>query len=285
MTDPMVSFCAARERLRTAEHESRDERAEQNDAQRTLSGLLLDSMQRHQVACVAVPATEALPGGGYVYLPPPTRRACALKTPQDVMPLLRDITRTLTDVAEADLPDAVSRAVLRRAREQGELRPARPRVQARPPRQSVVHVPPNETKRLSEQFATAVEECRDTRRRLKPLRDAVRESERNVLRTVPATTQPTQVQMQRPDGTSGVLHISRAERPRRASLGVREVCRVVKEVTARLLAEGVSRTLLDARLGPEVEKVLTERPAPTTTPRLRVRMERRRGQIPGNLPE
>ena len=177
----LVDFCRARERLRAAEHATREERAEQNDAQRTLGSLLSDSMTRHGVTCVAI----APPGGGagalqYARVVEGGRRAVVLRTREDALALLGEgVARALAEVPLEELPRAVPRLLLERARAKGAPTPARVRLVARPPRAGALeaaHAPP-ETRRLSEEFSRAVGECRATRAALKPLREEVRRCE------------------------------------------------------------------------------------------------------------
>ena len=112
----MVAYCRARERLRARERETRDERAEQNDAQRTIGGLLGESMARHNVECVALPPSITAEGGvGYVQLVRPGRRACAVRSVEDALSLLDGgVATCLPDVPREALPAAVARLVLTR---------------------------------------------------------------------------------------------------------------------------------------------------------------------------
>ena len=82
----LLAYCTARERLRRAEVASKEERAEQLDAERTLRGLLTDSMQRHAVSCMTVPG----PGDGtarYVRLSAATRRVATARAASSSTPL------------------------------------------------------------------------------------------------------------------------------------------------------------------------------------------------------
>jgi hypothetical protein len=289
MVDNAVTdFCQARERLRRAEAETREQRAEQNDAQRTLSGLLGESMARHDVKCIP------LQDGQYVTLPPPRRRACSVKTLEDVLPLLENLAHALPEVAEEELPAAVARLVMERARDRGTLSTPRPRVQLRPPTKhlAMTHTLPVETRTLSQQFAGSVHECRETRRQLKPLRDAVRDCEKKAVTQMEPAAQSSsssstvQVHMQRPrDGKHQVLHISRVERKRSTGFGVRRVCSTVRDATAHLLRQGKGRECLNTDLAPEVSHRLTQEVPDATPIRHRLKVHTRPVQSPGNLPE
>ena len=51
----VVDYCRARDALQRAEAATRNVRAEQADAERTLGGLLTAAMVRHNTECLAVP--------------------------------------------------------------------------------------------------------------------------------------------------------------------------------------------------------------------------------------
>ena len=184
-----VEFRRARERLRAAERATRDERAEQNDAQRTLGSLLSDSMARHRVTCVAI----APPGSDgplqYARILEGGRRAVTLRTREDVLALLDDgVTRALAEVPLEEMPLAVPRLLRERARARGTPTPARVRLVARPPRGGAIEAAhtSTETRQLSEQYSVAVNECRATRAALKPLRAEMRRREMAAASTVGA---------------------------------------------------------------------------------------------------
>ena len=48
----VLQFCQARERLAKAERETKDTRAERNDAERTLGAMVRESMQTHGLTTV-----------------------------------------------------------------------------------------------------------------------------------------------------------------------------------------------------------------------------------------
>ena len=117
-----VAFCRAREELRVAEKATRDERAEQADAQRVLSGLLCESMQRHGVACVGCgrrrrDALRAALGGA---------RPRVLHDEDAVLALVRDATAAIAACPRGGRVAAVVRLARDRLLAQA-LPPGRPR--------------------------------------------------------------------------------------------------------------------------------------------------------------
>lgn len=270
----VVEFCRARERLKAAERATRDERAEQNDAQRTLGGLLSESMERHRLQCVALPPIGDVPQ--YARLSGGGRSACAIRSTEDALALVRGVAESLPRVALEDLPAEVPKAVMARARERGKPQPVRVRLASRPPRTGVTEasLAAAETRQLSEQFVRAAQEVRTSREALKPLREEMRRCERAAAPLVAA--EAARVQMERGGNRPAVvLEVAPLESGGRAArLGLRQVCRVAGEAAAEVVARRVARDGFDAALAAEVERRLSEQPAPTAAAATRLRVRR-----------
>ena len=115
MQEAIVEFCSARERYLSAQRSTKEERAEQADAHRTIGGLLKESMTRHEVPCVAVPGANGTVS--YVRASLCAGRSKRLRCDEDVLALLSDVASHVTDVSAEDLPEAIVRLVRMRARE------------------------------------------------------------------------------------------------------------------------------------------------------------------------
>lgn len=266
MDRALTSYCRARETLKRAEMETREERAEQNDAQRTLSTLLGESMAKHGVPCVTLPSAED-GSARYVVLPKTTRRPCALRTDDDVLELVRDASKHV--VGAEDIPNAVAELALSRARERGRDVTSRPRVITRPPARQAPPLRweevPQETRTFSEQFVSAVDECRTMRKALQPLRSAMRDATKTLAPLLPTDGTTSQVQVTRPTLPSApsddrvVLQLSRRDKTKTKSkaLGVREMVELVREAASRAVRDDDAD--LDERLQIETRRVLEER--------------------------
>lgn len=275
--EQLVTFCAARERLKRFEAETKEERAEQNDAHRTLGGLLSESMTRHNVTCVALEPSAEDPTLRYAHLVRGSKRMRPLKTKEDVMALVGDLSRHVASVPREDLPNAVATLVATRARANSlPPLPPRVRVSTRPPtassKQPVVQasLAPAETRALTEQFDAAVRERTRTTQTLRPLRAAVREAQSTLLSLLTPDATPERIEalplpsqdLEKEDETTPrkkrkVLEVQcvTTQPRRRSSYGIRDVCAKVKAVVARFEGE---RDALDAFVLAELPRVLDE---------------------------
>lgn len=273
--EAVVAFCEARRVVQAAERASKDERAEQNDATRTLGGLLGESMQRHEVQCVAVPT----PTGEvrYVKVATAARRSCPVKTDEDALSLIEDVASHLRDVPAEGLPNAVIKLVRQRARDRGPPPP--------PPRATVVTRPlkrhttdlagsPNETKRLMEDFVQAHHDRQTTRDTLKPLRERFRAARASLVNTLEA---PVTVRMDanvsnaRVTRTLCVERVPSSAKPRPPTLGLRTFLDVLH--TAAQAASEERRDRFDQALRRHVVHGLsTFRAQPSTEPKPRIKV-------------
>ena len=213
--------------LRVAEKATRDERAEQADAQRVLSGLLCESMQRHGVACVELPAD----GGATRYARLSAARGRVVLHDEDaVLALVRDATAAIAACPRGGRVAAVVRLARDRLLAQAPP-PGRPRVTvvttrprataaaapapaaAAPAPAAAAPVPlaraPAETQRLLAQFVANRDEQRTARARLQPLREERRRSERELRAALETpTTAPLTVRVRRGEaGPERVMQI------------------------------------------------------------------------------
>ena len=287
----LLAYCTARERLRRAEAASKDDRAEQLDAERTLRGLLTDSMQRHAVSCMTVPG----PGDGsarYVRLAPPTRRSCKLTCVDDALSLVDGVARQLTEVALQDLPKATVALVRDRARERGPP-PGPPRLTlvSRASTASsrgttsatvdLVHAP-SETRNLVTQYLEARVERDAGRAALKPLRAQRKQAEEALL---PMLQEPATVRMARGDKecTMRIERVAPPEEPTggdegthpdRRPLGIRAVLGFVRDASEHAIATA-ERGRFEAVLKDRFRELLLGAPsgrsATPRAPRIRVR--------------
>lgn len=277
MGEAVLQFCKAKTELLRMERATRDDRTEQNDATRTLGGLLSESMQRHEVRCVALPPAGPGQPMRYVKVTPAPQRACAVKTDEDGLALLTDLAAHLRDVPAEALAPAVVKLVRARAKERGPPRgPPRVSVVAKAPAKGVAELPhaPAETRRLATDFAQAHAERQQTREALKPLRAAVKASQAVLVDRLDA---PATVRMDdgKADGATRTLCVQRVEPPSRSHkppvLCLRSFLDLVREAAQR--ASEQRRDRFEANLRTHVVELLAEfrarAPAPPK-PRIKV---------------
>ena len=180
--EAVVALCRAREHLRERTRDSAGERAEASEAARTLKSLLQESMTRHDVRCIEIPASGVGPPT-YVRVDAPAPRA-APRREGDVEAVVRGVGAEVAATPTAEVPDAIARR--RRAPESaratsgarsGAARHGRDVGGAGPPRVPLVAAP-NETQQLAQQLAEVAAASRRARVDPAPLRRAEREAER-----------------------------------------------------------------------------------------------------------
>tara|TARA_B110000046_G_scaffold155871_1_gene166397 strand:- start:699 stop:1541 length:843 start_codon:yes stop_codon:yes gene_type:complete len=275
--EALVAYCEARDAVQRHERATREARTEQVDAERTLGGLLSESMARHAVACV--PAGE----GRYVRLAPAARRAMAVKTEEDALSLVEDVARHVRDVPAEELPAAVVALVRERARARGPPPgPPRVRVLSKLPVRLPAPPPlaPAETQRLLAPYLEARRERAEARAALAPLRAARKRTEAALL---PQLHGVATVRMAAPapasDGAAQAaaartLRVEvappRAARSSSSALGVRALLELVRAATEEAAADRVG---FDAALRAAVARRLRERPTAAPGP-ARVRVTR-----------
>lgn len=290
-----VAFCQARERYRVAQRATKEARAEQADATRTLGTLLTESLARHAPAVGGATIAASAPDGSvrYLRLSQPAAKAVRLRSVADAVGLLNDVARHVADVATESLPDAVAKLVQARAR-QPPPPDATPRlhVARRPPKRGRIleaALVPREARTLSESFAAAHAERDATRTQLRPLHAALRAAEsaaEHAFASSPAADAPAmastpvvEVRAQRADGKVQTLALTWRTAPAPRRLGIRAVCACVRE-QVQLIARDEH---FDCNLQAAVRAALEAAPPPT--PRRRLHVSTRRHALPGSLAE
>ena len=283
----LLTYCRSREILKRRERETKESRAEQADAERTLGGLLAESMQRNALECMPAPGGE-----GFVRLAPPAARPCKLRTEEDVLSLLDGVDRAVEDVPAERLPRVIVKVVQERARDRArEQQPHQtppPRVRmVKAPTGSVHHGPlPLETRTLATQYTTAFQERREALDAMKPLRAAYRAAEA-ALKPVLEGTESVRMEV---DGASKVLQVCKVERPSSKSfsgsssgsssggLGIRRVLKLLKEAAEEVCGE--KREELIPRLRESLLLKIRSAPPPSASePTQRVKVVTTRAAI------
>lgn len=272
--ETLVVFCRTREALKARERATRDDRAEQADAERTLRGLVTESMSRHDVECVSLGDSR------YVQLVRPSRRACPLKTVDDVLALLDDdVAPQVEDVPAEALPDAVAKLVVARARARGPSPPpARAQLLTKKRGCNVTPVDqllaPPETQHFLAQYTEAHRERREALAEMKPLREAHKQAAQALL---PQLAAPASVQVTRqaaanttaddpPPPPPRTLHLERRAAKSTASrgMGLRRVSKVLRAAAALAATD---RAHFDDGLRAHVARLLSEEETNLPPPR------------------
>lgn len=269
------TFCRTRARALALQRATRDARAEQSDAKRTIGELLRASMERNRVRCVALQG-DGPPMEARRALAPP--RAPPLQTEDEVVALVADGTeRRVRELAAADVPAFVGKLVRERfrARAAGPSKEVLRVVKAKTPRQprapraaSTTSAPsdvgrpvagsdaidatdatqpppsaplPEEVARLATRYATALSEKRHTDAALRPVRAATRDARAQLL-DVLTNDEPVQVRVDRADGRASQLTLTRvthvaARASRPPTYGIRTVCTVARDAAADVVAQ------------------------------------------------
>ena len=269
--DALLAYCRTREMLKRQERITKESRAEQADAKRTLGGLLAESMQRNSLQCMPAPSGE-----GFVTLSKPTQKPCKLATEADVLSLLDGLGRAVEDVPAERLPGAIVRIVHERAKlrakgQQGSEAPT-PRVCVTKAPVGPVHNGPlpAETKTLAAQFTDAIQERAQSISEMKPLRTAFQSAEKVLMPFLDGQTSGT-VRLE-VDGRSKVLKVSKVSTPHPSSakrLGIRRVLKLLREAAGEVCEE--TRADLEKRIREALlRKLRTASPAAEVKSRLKV---------------
>lgn len=233
----VLAFCEAREALKRAERESREERAVHAATVKAIAPMLLESMQTHDV-------TAVVSGERRVRCTPGARRSKTLTSEEDALALVEDVARHVEDVPLEKLPAAVAKLV--HARALGPPGPPRVTlVKATAAPTAAAAVVPRSTQDLAAQYVHACADRTRDRQKLAPLRAAKRDAEKTLL---PLLTQPVLVRVgQGPK--AGTLRLeARAPSPAAATgqkLGIRTLLPLVRKATEEAARD---RAHLDDRL-------------------------------------
>ena len=202
MEKSLLNFMQKRQELRTATRDTKEERGESLEAQRTLNGLLTESMKRHNIDCIAT-------SNGFVRVVQSTRKA-PIKGPDDVRALLHEIQRMLPD--KYDVGDVLRSVKSRLDNRASIVGPARATFVSQVPKKTRVVRHEDvirETSTLISQYAQANREWRTGNLALKPLREAHREAERVALDRL---AEPARVKVCSTNGSEKIVHVTRCER-------------------------------------------------------------------------
>lgn len=266
--EPVVAFCRARENMLRMKRTTAVERSEVNDAYRTLSQMLVQSMERDGIQHLRY----VRPDGAAVYikLSRGRRAAVTFKTPDDVLALLDDVASNLTDVASEALPKAVARLVHARAKERGTV--SGPRISIVPTvgvrARIVEHAEaPREVHHLATQVDESHRGREDLRVRMKPVQSEYRHAETALLEQIAkegSSAPPEAVVRMADTDANGVvrgeqnLRVQTVRRPRkkRNVFALKNVLAIVQEAVAHVaqLRDGT----FDARLRDATAQRLTE---------------------------
>lgn len=259
--EDVVRFCHARQRLRDTLRDTKNERQELYDAQRTVGGLLLESMTRNGVQCVAMPDNR------FVRVVNQKARALRIKTVDEGLDLLSGLDAQLQGVLRENIPGEAVKFTKQRictlsdGDDSVEVR-KRLQITSKQPKSYDPAMLPGEVTRLTKDYTDACSQRLDSTQTLRPLRESQRDTERALLQTM---SQPVSVQQRTPDGRAVIMEI--AVRREGASesrdfkgIGTRAFVKCVEEEAARMLDGPVEqfglrlRAALRARLQHEKPK-------------------------------
>ena len=238
----VLQFCQARERLAKAERETKDTRAERNDAERTLGAMVRESMQTHGLTSVMLEDRRR------VCLVPGTRRSVGPKSIDDALSLVENVKTALgtEDLRGTSLTQAILRIARDRMKDRGPP-PGPPRLVFKAPvisGKSESSTTPDETKRLLTQYVDAHRDCRESREQLAPLRAAKR---RATEALTPLLEEPAIVRVKTGPGDEKgrLLRVARteaktSETPKEGKLGVRTFLTALKEAVTTVLERSMS---------------------------------------------
>lgn len=243
----IADYCRSREALLRALRHTKRERAEVADEERTRRRLLTEQMRGQSIRCVRVE-------GGYVRLMPPPARTVRLRSVEDAVSLLEGIEEHV-----GGGPDAIAAYVRERARVPNVEAPPRVGFTKTMPR-TVTDASSMPTFAEADAYASAREEARRLRMRLRPLRDDLREASRALTPVIPE--HGAIVRIEGPGVQRSVRVDSRTvEKP----FKVRTVVDIVRKSAAALLLEGrTTPSDLGAALRVEVERELRSVPRTET---------------------
>lgn len=173
----VLNYCRSKEALRKVREQTKEERAEQLDATRTLGSLLRDSMMKNEVR--SVPIGDNL----HVRLTAPVQLPFSCKSVEEVMSLFESLPSFSTSDARDKVEEYMSKWVRAQIQERRPP-PGLPRVSivSRIPRKSKPPTPvPAETRRMIDEYVSAYNDRLETRNKIRPFLEAVKQSERAIL--------------------------------------------------------------------------------------------------------
>lgn len=213
----------------------REEREENSESKKTLSGLLKESMMRNNVKCIEVPSET---GSVFVSLSTSVPSVPPLKKEEDILKIIDGVCGLLLNTPHSDIPDTVVRIVAKRMEERrGDINAKEPciKIVQRPVKGNTLRVTSatNETQQLTRQFVKTYNEARVTQRMLKPYKDEQKLAEKNALDVV---NQPITVKVQK-NGNEHHIRVLKCERRTKTcthTIGVRKFLMICRDAATSI---------------------------------------------------
>lgn len=244
----MIEYCRNREAYLKMQRDTVNERTENADAYRTIGGLLTRSMQSQGLNCIRIVRSGQPPE--YVRLTPERRRSKQIKCVDDILALMANVSREVTDVTHEDLPVAVSRLFSERARQAGTVTPRRIQITGRVGirEQITEHTDVRrEVEDLTRQIQDVHTDRKAIRDRMKPIREQMKKSEEAIAQAQP--TEEMVVRMQSPSTAPKVLRICHQEYVKRHNIfGIKNVCKLIREAVSNVPRDEHFDTGLSAQI-------------------------------------
>jgi hypothetical protein len=238
MSNPVVSYCRAREELRTRSHQTHEERIENADAKRTLSDMLTESMCRCKLNCIEIPG---LLSTTYLCVTTQSARHKPVNSTDDVLKVVDGVGHAVCSTPLKDIPDVVVAFVTQQLRSRRRASITEPikhklKVVAKPiPGKTVsISSTSNEVRQLSQQFLQVCERSKKSTNLLKPLREAQSKTEKCVLASL---DDPVMVRMNK-NGKEVNMRLLKCDRKKKKigkPIGIRLLCSMCREVASRLV--------------------------------------------------
>lgn len=182
----ILEFCKAREELSVEKRATKDERAEQLDAERTLNGLLIESMKRNGVTCICM--GDEVGEKKYLKALPPTKRSVKIKTVDDILELTKDMSRYVETIPKPELAAAVVNVFKKRALDKGEVGSSRLVLTQKGTRGNITErtMLTGETLSLSCQYIEAKTELMSARDKITKLKNKKVDAEKRLIPLLPS---------------------------------------------------------------------------------------------------
>lgn len=224
----VLDFCRARQLLKDEKDKRKDILDETADAKRVTLDLLKDSMIKHSLLCLPLPAQDG--ETRYARLVAAPNRYPTMRTFADVQRFACNMKQEVVNVATLDVPMVAARVFLDRAKISSEER--RVVIQSKLPKKllSVTASPPAEPYRLGQSVDAAVKEYKDCRTVVRSLGASVREASKVAEHVI---QNPVTLEMNK-DGRRKIIRVSKETKTvkTKASIGIRQLSSYVKEAAA-----------------------------------------------------
>jgi hypothetical protein len=182
----ILEFCKTREELCAEKRKTKDERSEHLDAEKTLNGLLIESMEKNNITCICM--GDEVGEKKYLRVMPPTKRSIKIKCVDDILELTKDMSRHVDTIPKPELAAAVVSIFKKRALERGQVGSSRLVLAQRGSRGNITErtMLSKETLNLSCQYIDAKTELIDGRNRLKRFKNRQADAERKLIPLLPS---------------------------------------------------------------------------------------------------